>query len=186
MSWYEKLLETAKDVAPTVAGGAATALSGGNIALGSVVSSIMSKVLGRPVDDVEEASQEILGDPSLTMEYRSRMRDAEIKELEIRTKDVQDARDLVKSSKGPVIISGIIVTAFTLLLCLVMFVSIPAASQAVAYLLMGTLAAEFTRTTAFWLGSSLSSKDKDTTISRFASAAERDQAARRENADRQK
>lgn len=26
MSWYDKLLETAKDVAPTVAGGADTAL----------------------------------------------------------------------------------------------------------------------------------------------------------------
>ena len=181
MSWYEKLLDVGKDVAPTVVGGAATALSGGNIALGSVVSSIMSKVLGRPVQDLEEASEAILGDPSLTMEYRSRMRDAEIKELEIRTKDVQDARGLAKYSKGPVIISGVIVTAFTLLLCLVMFVSIPSASQAVAYLLMGTLAAEFTRTTAFWLGSSLSSKEKDTTISRFSAAAELDQKARSRN-----
>lgn len=180
MGWYKQLLDAAKDVAPTVAGGAATALSGGNIALGGVVSSIMSKVLGRPVDDIEEASQAILGDPSLTMEYRSRMRDAEIKELEIRTKDVQDARGLIQSSKGPVIVSGIIVTAFALLLCLVMFVPIPEASQAVAYLLMGTLAAEFTRTTTFWLGSSLSSKEKDTTISRFSAAAEMDQKARKE------
>lgn len=184
MSWYKQLLDTAKDIAPTVAGGAATALSGGNVALGGVVSSIISKVLGRPVQDLEEASEAILGDPSLTMEYRSRMRDAEIKELEIRTKDVQDARGLIKISKGPIIISGIIVLAFTMLLALVMFVSIPAASANIAYLLMGTLAAEFTRTTTFWLGSSLSSKEKDTTISRFAIAAETDQKARRDNAPR--
>lgn len=184
MSWYERLLDTAKDVAPTVAGGAATVLSGGNVGLGAVVSSVMSKVLGKPVEDVEEASQAILSDPSLTMEFRSRMRDAEIKELEIRTKDVQDARGLIKVSKGPIIISAIIVLAFTLLLALVMFVSIPAASANIAYMLMGTLAAEFTRTTTFWLGSSLSSKEKDTTISRFAIAAEADQKNRSNNAPR--
>lgn len=37
-SGYNRLLEVAKDVAPTIAGGASTALSGGNIDLGSVVS----------------------------------------------------------------------------------------------------------------------------------------------------
>ncbi len=79
-TWYEKLLDTAKDVAPTVAGGAATALTGGNVALGAVVSSVMSKVLGRPVQDLEEASQAILGDPEATMEFRARMKEADMKE----------------------------------------------------------------------------------------------------------
>lgn len=37
MSWYEKLLDTAKDVAPTVAGGAATAFSEGSVGLGAVL-----------------------------------------------------------------------------------------------------------------------------------------------------
>lgn len=184
MTWYEKLLETTKDVAPAVAGGAVTALSGGNIALGGVVSSIMGKVLGRPAQDVEEAAQAILGDPSLTMEFRSRMRDAEIKELEIRSKDVQNARNLLNISKGPIVISALIVAAFSVLLFLVMFISIPNESQAIAYMLMGTLAAEFTRTTTFWLGSSQSSKEKDATITRFAVAAEQDQKVRNQNANR--
>lgn len=184
MSWYKQLLDTAKDIAPTVAGGAATALSGGNIALGGVVSSVMAKVLGRPAQDLEEAAEAILGDPSLTMEFRSRMRDAEIKELEIRTKDVQDARQILKVSKGPIAISTLVVIAFSVLLFLLMFVAIPAGSQAVAYLLMGSMATAFTQVLNFWLGTSVGSKEKDSTISRFAVAAESDQKARRENASR--
>jgi len=181
MTWYEKLLDTAKDVAPTVAGGAATALSGGNPALGTLVSSIVGKVMGQEGVDVEEASRIILGDPEKLSEFRMQMREAEIKELEIRTKDVQDARTVLKNSKGPVAISALIVVAFSILLFMVMFVSIPAASQAVAYMLMGTLASEFTRTTTFWLGSSQSSKDKDATISRFAEAAKQDQTRRKDD-----
>jgi hypothetical protein len=64
---------------------------------------------------------------------------------------------------------------------LVMFVSIPASSQAVAYMLMGSLATAFTQVLNFWLGTSVGSKEKDNTISRFASAAELDQQARRKN-----
>lgn len=182
--WYKQLLDIAKDIAPTVAGGATTVLSGGNIALGGVVSSIMGKVLGRPAQDLEEAAEAILGDPSLTMEFRSRMRDAEIKELEIRTKDVQDARQILKVSKGPIAISTLVVIAFSVLLFLLMFVAIPAGSQAVAYLLMGSMATAFTQVLNFWLGTSVGSKEKDSTIARFSTAAEFDQKARRDNASR--
>lgn len=178
-TWYEKLLDTAKDVAPTVAGGAAMAASGGNPALGALVSSVVSKVLGRPVQDLEEASEAILGDPQATMEFRSRMREAEIRELEIRSKDTQSARDILKHSKGPVVISSLIVSAFSVLVFLVMFVSIPAASQAVAYMLMGSLAAGFSQVLNFWLGTSVGSKEKDSTISRFVSAADISQQTRR-------
>lgn len=176
MSWYDKLLDAAKDVAPTVAGGAATALTGGNIALGSVVSSIISKVVGREGVDLETASETILGDPNKLMEFRSRMRDAEIKELEIRTKDVQNARQLLSVSKGPIIISGLVVLTFSILLYMVMFVAIPAASQAVAYLLMGSLGAGFTQVLNFWLGTSVGSKEKDSTINRFVEAAKTDRS----------
>lgn len=181
MSWYEKLLDSAKDVAPTVAGTAAIALGGGNPALGALVSSIMGRVIGRPGVDLEEAAEAILGSPEALSEFRARMREAEIKELQIRTKDVQNARSLLPHSKGPIAISALIVAAFSILLFLVMFVAIPEASQAIAFMLMGTLAAEFTRTTTFWLGSSQSSKEKDTLISRFAAAAEIDQKVRRNN-----
>lgn len=106
------------------------------------------------------------------------MRDAEIKELEIRTKDVQSARSTLDKSHGAVWISILIVAAFTALLGIVMFVAIPAASQAVAYILMGTLASEFAKTTNFWLGSSISDKEKEKTINAFANAAQQDQAVR--------
>lgn len=178
MSWYSKLLDTVTDVAPTLAGGAATAVSGGNPAVGALVSSIIGKVVGKPNQDIETSAEEILGDPSKVMEFRSRMRDAEIKELEIRTKDVQSARDTLDKSQGSVWISILIVAAFTALLGIVMFVSIPAASQAVAYILMGTLAGEFSKTTNFWLGSSISDKEKERTINTFANAAKQDQATR--------
>lgn len=178
MSWYNKLLDVAKDVAPTLAGGAAAVASGGNPAVGALVSSIIGKVVGKPSQDLETSAEEILGDPSKVMEFRSRMRDAEIKELEIRTKDVQSARSTLDKSQGAVWISILIVAAFTALLGIVMFVAIPAASQAVAYILMGTLAGEFAKTTNFWLGSSISDKEKERTINTFADAAKQDQATR--------
>ncbi len=181
MSWYEKLLDTAKDVAPTVAGGAAMAASGGNPALGALVSSIVGKLVGEPNPDLEKASQELLGDPKAISDFRKEMREAEIRELEIRAKDTQSARGVLKYSKGPVVISSLIVAAFSVLVFLVMFVAIPAASQAVAYMLMGSLATAFTQVLNFWLGTSVGSKEKDSTISRFASAAELDQKARRKN-----
>lgn len=184
MSWYKQLLETTKDVAPVVAGGAATVLSGGNIGLGAVVSSIMGKVLGQPVQDLEEAAQAILGDPEATMEFRSRLKDAEIKELEIRAKDTQSARNILAHSIGPIVISTLIAVAFSTLVFMVMFVSIPAGSQAVAYMLMGSLATAFTQVLNFWLGTSVGSKEKDSTIARFSTAAEFDQKARRDNAPR--
>lgn len=177
-SWYDKLLDTVKDVAPTLAGGAATVATGGNVGVGSLVSSIIGKVVGESNPDLEKAAQSILGDPDKMLDFRSRMRDAEIKELEIRTKDVQSARNTLDKSHGAVWISILIVAAFTALLGIVMFVAIPAASQAVAYILMGTLASEFSKTSNFWLGSSISDKEKEKTINAFASAAQKDQAVR--------
>jgi hypothetical protein len=182
MEWYERLLETVRDVAPTVAGGATTILTGGNVALGSVVSSVIGKVIGRPGVGLEEASELILGDPDKLMEFRTRMRDAELKELEVRTKDVQNARGLLSASKGPVLISVLVVATFSVLLYMVMFVAIPAASQAVAYVLMGSLATGFSQVLNFWLGTSMGSKEKDDTITRFAKAAEHGQEVRRNNA----
>lgn len=181
MTWYEKLLETAKDVAPTVAGGAATAASGGNPALGALVSSVVGKIVGKPGEDPEKAAEMILGDPEKTLEFRSRMKDAEMKELEIRAKDTQSARELVKNSWGPITVSSLVTAAFSALVFMVMFIEVPEASQAVAYLLLGTLATAFTQVLNFWLGTSLGSKEKDSTISRFASAAEIDQKRRSKN-----
>jgi len=141
MSWYDRLLDTAKDVAPTVAGGAAMAASGGNPALGGLVSSIVGKLVGETNPDLEKAPQRLLGDPKAISDFRKEMREAEIRELDIRAKDTQNARAVLKHSKGPVVISSLIVAAFSVIVFLVMFVSIPAASQAVAYMLMGSLVA---------------------------------------------
>lgn len=47
MTWYEKLLDSARDVAPTVAGGAAMAPSGGNPALCALASSVIGRVVGK-------------------------------------------------------------------------------------------------------------------------------------------
>lgn len=181
MSWYEKLLDSAKDVAPTVAGGAATALGGGNPALGALVSSVVGKVVGRQGVDLEEAAQAILGDPEALSEFRLRMREAELKELEVRARDTASARELLKHSKGPIAISLLVTSAFSVLVFLVMFVTIPDETQAVAYMLLGTLATAFTQVLNFWLGTSVGSKEKDNTISHFANAAERDQRVRSRN-----
>ncbi len=112
------------------------------------------------------------------MEFRARMKEADMQELEIRAKDTDSARSLVKTSLGPIVISTIVTISFAVLVFMVMFVSIPTASQAVAYLLLGTLGTAFSQVLNFWLGTSLGSKEKDSTISRFAQAAERDQKQR--------
>jgi len=181
MTWYEKLLDTARDVAPTVAGGAAMAASGGNPALGALVSSVMGKVVGRQGGDLDKAAEAILGDPKALSEFRLQMREAELKELEIRAKDVQSARKILEVSRGPVVISGLISLSFSVLVFMVMFVEAPEGSQAVAYMLLGTLAGAFTQVLNFWLGTSVGSKEKDSTISKFAVAAEMDQKIRRKD-----
>lgn len=182
MSALSDLLDIARDVAPSVAGAAATVVSGGNPAVGALVTSVLGGILGKDgpttKEDLEDMAGAILADPEKIQAFRLEMRKLELKELEIRTLDVKSARDTLSKSKGAVVLSTIVVTAFAVSVILVMTTAIPEGSQNLAYLLLGTLAAAFGGVLNFWLGSSVGSKDKTDILAAYAAAATSDQAAR--------
>ena len=183
MSALERVLDIARDVAPGVAGAAATVVSGGNPAVGALVSSVLGGILGKdgPTtnEELEDMAGAILGDPEKIQQFRLEMRKLELKELEIRTLDVKSARSTLTKSKGAVVLSTIVVLAYSLAIMLVMLTEIPEGSRNLAYLLLGTLGTAFGGVLNFWLGSSVGSKDKTDILATYAKAAELDQTARK-------
>jgi len=178
---FKKLLETVSDVAPTVAGLAATALSGGNPAAGALVGSVIRKILGKApqsADELERMSARILGDPEKIQQFRMAMRQAELEELRIRALDVQDARKTLEKSRGAAIISSVVVAGYLIAVFTAMTLTIPEGSQNLAYLLLGNLGTGFGMVLTFWLGSSVGSKEKTAILQQYAAAAKSDQDAR--------
>lgn len=179
MSFWEQLLSTAQDVAPTLAGAAATMASGGNPAAGAVVAALARKVLGVPSDtSLEEVSEQLMGDPIALQRFRIEMRQLELEELRLRTLDVQDARKLLDRSSGPIVVSIVVVLGYFIATLIVMTMALPAGSENLAYLLLGNLGTGFGMVLTFWLGSSVGSKNKDATMAKYADAAKQDQIAR--------
>lgn len=176
MSLWDQLLDTARDVAPTLAGAAATIATGGNPAAGAAVSALARKLTGgRDDTDLDSMAQQILGDPARLQQFRLEMRQLELDELKIRTLDVQDARKTLQYSRGPVIISAVVVVGYFLATLIVMTIEIPPGSRNLAYLLLGNLGTAFGMVLTFWVGSSSGSKEKDKTMSMYMQAAKQDQ-----------
>lgn len=167
MSFWNKVLDTVKDVAPTLAGAAAGAVGG--LGAAAVVSSLARAALGDKAPDSDEALPELLlADPEALMRFRTMMRQAELDELKIRTLDTQDAREQHKGSLGPVIVSVLVVIAFGLTLYALITGELPAGGVQVVLILVGTLAAGFSQVLNYWLGSSVGSKEKDRTLAAFS------------------
>lgn len=181
MGAFGKLLDAASDIAPTIVGTAAAAATGGNPAVGVLVKGIMSKVLGKGGNTVEEAATEILGDPEKIQQFRMEMRKAELEELRIRATDVQDARKTLTMSKGAVIVSAFVLTGYLAATATAMVIELPPGSRELAYLLLGNLGTGFGMVLTFWLGSSVGSKEKDAAMDRYVQAAQRDQQDKRSN-----
>ncbi|HHJ11821.1 MAG TPA: hypothetical protein ENK00_01465 [Chromatiales bacterium] len=178
MNTWQKLLETVKDVAPTLAGAAATMVTGGNPAAGAIVASLARKLTGSDSDDLDDIAGQILGDPEKLQAFRLEMRKSELEELKLRTLDVQDARKTLNISRGAIVISTVVVVGYFIATLVVMTVSIPETSQNLSYLLLGNLGTGFGMVLTFWLGSSVGSKEKDKTMSLYMEAARKDQEKR--------
>jgi len=177
--FWSKLMDTAVDVAPTLAGAAATVITGGNPAAGAAVAALARKLTGKgDGEDLNNVAQQILGDPAKLQAFRLEMRQLELDELRIRTLDVQDARKTLDHSKGPVVISTVVVIGYFIATMIVMTTAIPAGSQNLAYLLLGNLGTAFGMVLTFWVGSSSGSKQKDQTMKTYMQAARKDQDAR--------
>jgi hypothetical protein len=174
MSFWSRLLDTAKDVAPSLAGAAATAAGGP--AIGAIVAAAARKAVGAGDEaSVEDVAQQVLGDPEALQRFRFAMRRAELEELRIRTQDTADARRALRVSKGAVWVSLFVTAAYSAAVVLVMTVAIPAGSESLAYLVLGNLGTGFGMVLTFWLGSSVGSKEKEQTLAIYAEAAKRDQ-----------
>lgn len=180
MSFWRQLLDSVKDVAPSLAGVAGTMVSGGNPAAGAALAALARKITGgSPHDDLDDLAEAILGNSDQLIQFRLEARRLELEELKLRTLDTQDARKAVEKSRGAIYVSALVSAAFAAAVLMVLFVSVPEGSQAVAYLLLGTLAAAFAQVLNFWLGSSVGSKEKDAILSRYVDAAKTDAAARK-------
>jgi hypothetical protein len=169
-SLWDSLLDGVKDLAPTLAGAAGT-LAGGPI-VGGALAKVARNLVGAGDDvSIEEVAEQIHADPALMMKFRQDARKLELEELKVRTSDTQNARQEHKSSKGPIVVSILVVAGFVLSVAAVFFAEIPTESEKLAYLLLGSLAAGFTQVLNYWLGSSVGSKEKEKTLAQFASAA---------------
>lgn len=93
----------------------------------------------------------------------------DLEELQVRTKDTQNARLAHKDSKAPVVVSTIVVSGFVAAIYSILSGSIPEGNENLMFLLLGTLAAGFTQVLNFWLGSSHGSKEKTKTLQAFSS-----------------
>lgn len=179
MSIWQKLLSTAQDVAPALAGAAATAATGGNPAAGAAVAALARKLVGADPDaDLDSVAGALLADPDALQQFRLEMRRLELEELRLRTLDVQDARRILDRSAGPIVISFVVVVGYFIATLLVMTNELPPGSENLAYLLLGNLGTGFGMVLTFWLGSSVGSKDKDQAMAKYADAAKRDQIER--------
>jgi len=178
-NFWSKLMDTAVDVAPTLAGAAATVITGGNPTAGAAVAALVRKLTGAGEgEDLNDVARQILGDPAKLQAFRLEMRQLELDELRIRTLDVQDARKTLGLSKGAVVISVVVVVGYFIATLIVITTTIPAGSQNLAYLLLGNLGTAFGVVLTFWVGSSSGSKEKDKTMSMYMQAARKDQDAR--------
>jgi len=179
MSAWDRVLGVARDVAPTLAGAAATIATGGNPMAGAAVAALARRVVGAKADaPLEDVAEQLLGNPEAIQKFRVEMRQLELEELRLRTLDVQDARRILDRSAGPVVVSIIVVLGYFIATLLVMTNELPPGSENLAYLLLGNLGTGFGMVLTFWLGSSVGSKDKDQAMAKHADAAKRDQIER--------
>ena len=175
---WGSLLDSLKDVAPALATAAGTVV-GGPLA-GGVLGALARKLTGAGADvSLDDIAADILGDPEKQQQFRIESRKLELEELKLRTMDVASARQTLKMSLGASVISTVVVTGYLGAVVLAMTAAIPAASQNLAYLLLGNLGTGFGMVLTFWLGSSVGSKEKDQINLAYAEAAKADQAARR-------
>jgi hypothetical protein len=172
MTPWKQLMETARDVAPALAGAAAALVSGGNPAAGGAAYALARKLTGAGTEeDLEVVASQILADPEMIQEFRLGMGRLEQCETRIRALDVQDARKTLAYSKGAIMISIIVLVSYFISALMVMTSEIPSGSQNLAYLLLGNLGTGFGMVLTFWLGSSVGSKQKGAVMDRYVEAA---------------
>jgi len=149
----------------------------------SAVAQVVQSVTG--TSDEAVASQAIASNPQLAAQLRVQLaelaarqeqaaRQAELDALTARLRDVQDARaqtvNLAKSGSAvawaPAVVSFVVLVTFGLVMWAALTRALPAGSETILNMLLGTLAAMATSTVSYWVGSSAGSAQKTDMIYR--------------------
>ena len=156
--------------------------------IGAAVTAVTGVVTGTS-DSTATAMAALAGKPELAAQLTQRLAEIHAEEVQAQTAAITaqiiasaqsqaDARayslGLVKAGTamawGAPILSGIILGSFAAMLWVVLTRAVPESSQALANILLGTLAAMATQVANYWLGSSAGSSAKNETIASAANA----------------
>ncbi|MCW3476557.1 hypothetical protein [Limobrevibacterium gyesilva] len=154
----------------------------------AAVAQVVQTVTGTTDDQV--AQQAINANPQLAAQLRYQLaqlaaqqeqaaRQAELDLLTARLKDVADARaqtvSLAQASSpvqwAPVVVSFVVLTTFGVVMWAALTRALPAGSETILNMLLGTLAAMATATVSYWVGSSAGSAQKTDLLYRSAPKA---------------
>lgn len=144
---------------------------------GGTIGSLISSALG--VEDTPDAIEhELRTNPEaalklkeLELNHKEKFQELTLEETKAHLADTQNARQAEverlkagASNKFMYYLAGAIVIGFFAIVCALFFKAIPEGSRDVAYILLGTLAAEFGQVVRYFFGSSKGSSDKTAMI----------------------
>lgn len=144
---------------------------------GGAMGTIISSALG--VEDTPEAiERELKNNPEalvkvreLEVTHKTRLEELALEDTRAHLADRQDARKAEvermkagSSNRFMYTLAALVVVAFLAIVAVVLFVEIPASTEKIAYMLLGTLAAEFGSIMRYFFGSSKGSSDKTALI----------------------
>jgi len=166
MTWKDvgKVVGKVAPVLGTVIGGPA----GG--AIGEVVSSLLGTENDpdKVVEALKTNPDALVKLKEYEMQHIEKLRELQLENLKVYMQDIQNARQRQvehekatgKSDINLYVLAWTIVLGFFGLIAIMMFVSIPEASNNIIYMLFGTLAAGFGSVMQYFFGSSKGSSDK--------------------------
>lgn len=169
-----------KEIASTVIGGGAPiigGLLGGPV--GAKIGGVVASLLG--CEEKPEAVQSLLATnpdafvslKKFELDHAKELRVLQLEEVKVYLQDVQNARlremEIVKATGKPdinlYIIAWVLIIGFFTLCGMLIYVAIPEKSNAVVFMLFGTLSAGFSSVIGYFFGSSKSSSDKTALLS---------------------
>lgn len=128
---------------------------------------VAEEITGQKIEsseDVQKVIQIIKSDAQLQTELKMQLSKERLQTAKLHSQDRVSARGMAQKSTlhaiAVCVISVLVITGFGVMLWLILGDPLPEGNSEIVYILLGTLAAGFSQTLNFWLGSSRSSQDK--------------------------
>ena len=136
----------------------------------NVASSITGTNISSEAEGIE-AIKKFRANPDLQLELQMQLSHERLESARIHAQDRMSARDMAGRASlhawAVCAMSILVVVGFSIMLWLILADPIPDGNSEIIYILLGTLAAAFTQTCNFWLGSSRSSQEKTDQITKL-------------------